>query len=112
MNKLVFVVAEDFGFLSHRLPMALAARAAGFDVSVITRVNDAATRAAIEAQGFKVYPLNWQRGSINPLAALAQIFAIKKLYREICPDIVHHVALKPVIWGTLAALAADVKHIV
>lgn len=112
MPKLVFLVAEDFGFLSHRLPMARAAQAAGFEVSVITRVNDPARRAAIEAQGFKVYPMQWQRRSINPIAALGEIAAIKKYYRALQPDIVHHVALKPVIWGTLAAFWVGVPHIV
>jgi len=112
MPKLVFLVVEDFGFLSHRLPMARAAQAAGFDVSVITRVNDVATRAAIEAQGFKVYPIHWQRRSIDPFAALREINTIKNYYREIEPDIVHHVALKPIIWGTLAAHWAGVKRIV
>jgi glycosyltransferase involved in cell wall biosynthesis len=112
MPKLTFLVAEDFGFLSHRLPMALAAQAAGFDVSVITRVNDATTWAAIESKGFKVYPINWQRRSINPFSALDEIFQIKMLYDKIRPDIVHHVALKPIIWGTLAAFAAGVQHIV
>jgi len=112
MPKLVFLVAEDFGFLSHRLPMARAAQAAAFDVSVITRINDAATRAAIEADGFKVYPIQWQRRSINPFVALREISIIKNYYREIQPDIVHHVALKPIIWGTLAAYGAAVKRVV
>ena len=112
MPKLTFLVAEDFGFLSHRLPMAEAARAAGFDVSVVTRVNDEATQKAIESKGFKVYPLRWQRRSINPFSAVDEILQIRKYYAQIKPDIVHHVALKPIIWGTTAAFLARVKHIV
>lgn len=110
MKKLVFLVAEDFAFLSHRLPMALAARAAGFDVHIITRVTGG--RDAIEAQGFTVHALDWQRRSLNPFSALHEIRAIKKLYEQIGPDIVHHVALKPIIWGTLAAHWAGVRRIV
>jgi glycosyltransferase involved in cell wall biosynthesis len=112
MPRLLFLVAEDFGFLSHRLPMGQAARAAGFDVAVICRVNKPETRAAIEAKGFRVHDIQWQRSSINPFAALAEILAIKKIYAAEQPDIVHHVALKPVIWGSLAAQLARVRHIV
>ena len=112
MPKLLFLVAEDFGFLSHRLPMAEAARAAGFDVGVVCRVNRPETRAAIEAHGFRVHDIQWQRRSINPFAALAEILAIKKIYAHERPDIVHHVALKPIIWGSLAARLAGVRRIV
>lgn len=112
MPKLIFVVAEDFGFLSHRLPMALAAKAAGFEVGIITRVNDQQTRAQIESNGFKVFPIEWQRSSINPFAALAEIAEIAKIFRQQRPDIIHNVALKPIIWGTLAAFQSGVKRIV
>ena len=36
--RLLYLVSEDWYFLSHRLPMARAARAAGYDVHVATRV--------------------------------------------------------------------------
>ena len=49
--RLLYVVTEDWYFLSHRLPMARAARDAGFEVHVATRVVDGA--AAIEAEGFE-----------------------------------------------------------
>lgn len=112
MPKLIFTVMEDYGFLSHRLPMALAAQAAGFDVGVITRVNDQQTRAHIESKGFKVHPIAWERSSINPFSALREVVAIAKIFRAEKPDIIHNVALKPVIWGTLAALQAGVPRIV
>ena len=63
--RLLYLVSEDWYFLSHRLPMARAARDAGFDVHVATRVDKGG--AAIEAEGFTLHPLNWRRGSTNPL---------------------------------------------
>ena len=50
----VYLVTEDWYFLSHRLPMARAALAAGYDVHVVTHVEEGA--AAIEAQGFCPLP--------------------------------------------------------
>jgi hypothetical protein len=68
-HKLVYLVTEVWYFLSHRLPMARAARRAGYQVHVLTNVADHG--AAIEAQGFHLHPLSWRRGSMNPLDLLA-----------------------------------------
>jgi len=110
--KLIYLVTEDWYFLSHRMPMARAARDAGFQVVVATRVNRDQDRLAIEAEGFRVVPLDWTRGSQNPLRELAEMAAIAKLYRREKPAIVHHVAMKPVLEGGIAAWIADVPAIV
>jgi hypothetical protein len=57
--RLLYVVTEDWAFLSHRLPMARAARDAGFEVHVATRVSDGA--AAIEAERFTLHPVPFAR---------------------------------------------------
>lgn len=108
--KLIYLVTEDWYFWSHRLPMAQAARAAGFDVAVATRVRDHG--ALIRAAGFTLHPLGWRRRSISPWATLAAILEISRLYRHERPVIVHHVALKPAILGGIAALIADVPAVV
>ena len=53
--RLLYVVSEDWYFLSHRLPMARAARDAGFEVHVATKINDAADADAIAAEGLIVH---------------------------------------------------------
>ncbi len=63
--RLLYLVSEDWYFLSHRLPMARAAREAGYEVHVATRVVDGG--AAIAQEGFTLHPLNWRRGSTNPI---------------------------------------------
>jgi len=99
--RLLYVVTEDWYFLSHRLPMAREAKRAGYDVHVITHVNKG--RAAIEAEGFTVHPVTWRRGSVHPLAFLSNIRAVRRVYRAIHPALVHNVALQPSIVGSLAA---------
>ena len=59
--RLLFVVTEDWFFLSHRLPMARAAQAAGFEVHVATNVADGG--AAIAREGFVLHPMRFARGS-------------------------------------------------
>jgi glycosyltransferase involved in cell wall biosynthesis len=98
---LVYLVTEDWYFLSHRLPMARAAQAAGYEVHVVTNVDKGG--AAIAAEGFHLHPVPWKRGSFNPLEFLSSIFAVRTIYRRLDPDLVHHVALQPTIVGSLAA---------
>src|SRR6476646_2359024 len=98
---LVYLVTQDWYFMSHRVPMALAAQRAGYDVHVVTHVEKHGS--AIEALGFRVHAVQWRRGSVNPLAFLDSIRAVRAHYRSIVPDIVHHVALQPTIVGSLAA---------
>jgi glycosyltransferase involved in cell wall biosynthesis len=107
---LIFLVTEDWYFWAHRLPQARAAREAGFQVAVATRVD--AHGDLIRAEGFTLYPLTWRRGSTNPLAGLTAVFEIAQLYRRTRPDIVHHVSQKSVLIGSIAARLAGVRCVV
>ncbi len=109
-RRLIFLVTEDWYFWSHRLPMAYAARDAGFDVAVATRV--AAHGERIRQAGFALHPLKWRREDLGVAANLAAIVEIFRLYRRERPFLVHHVALKPALLGGIAALLARVPGVV
>jgi glycosyltransferase involved in cell wall biosynthesis len=104
--RLIYLVTEDWYFISHRLPMARAARDAGYEVHVATRVDR--HRAAIEAEGFLLHPLNWRRGSFDPRDLARVIHEIRGLYRKLKPDLAHHVAVQAALVGSLAALGLPV----
>ncbi len=72
MPKLLYLVTEDWFFVSHFLPMARTARAAGFEVVVATRVRDHAAR--IEAEGCRVVPLEGERRSLGIAGGPARFF--------------------------------------
>ena len=108
--KLIYLVTEDWYFWSHRLPMARAAQAAGFDVAVATRVSAHGER--IRAAGFTLHPLRWRRRRIGPVALIAAMAEIYRLYRRERPLLVHHVALKPAVLGGIAAQAARVPAVI
>jgi glycosyltransferase involved in cell wall biosynthesis len=99
--RLIYVVTEDWYFLSHRLPMARAARAAGFEVHVATNVGEDA--ADIRAEGFILHPLRFARGRLSPFRTLRTVLALRHLYRAVDPAIVHHVALQPTLLGMAAS---------
>jgi len=105
-RRLLYLVSEDWYFRSHRLPMALAAQRAGYEIHVATRVQ--ADGGAIEALGFKLHPLAWRRGSTNPFGRLRLIGDVRRLYQQLRPDLVHHVALEPSVIGSIASLGLGI----
>ena len=88
----------------------MAAKRAGFDVSVAARVN--AGEGAIRDVGVRLFPIQISRGALTPLADFQLLFSLIALYRRARPDIVHHVAMKPVLFGSLAAYVSGVPHVV
>lgn len=100
-GKLLFLVTEDWYFVSHRLPLAIAAKRSGYDVSVATRVR-AHGKQIVDA-GLRLIPFENSRGGMNPLAEFLTLARLASLYRRERPDLVHHVAIKPVLYGSIAA---------
>ena len=109
-RTLLFFVTEDYYFVSHRLPVAVAARAAGYDVCVVTRVD--AHGDVIRRAGLRLIPFDAARSAVNPIADLPRLLRLIAIYRREHPDIVHHVAMKPVVYGSLAARAAGRPHVI
>jgi mannose/cellobiose epimerase-like protein (N-acyl-D-glucosamine 2-epimerase family)/glycosyltransferase involved in cell wall biosynthesis len=104
--RVIYLVTEDWYFMSHRLPMARAARAAGFEVHVATRVDRHG--AAIAAEGFHLHPISWRRGSLDPRDLVRVAREVRRLYRSLAPDLAHHVALPATVVGSLAAIGLPV----
>jgi len=110
IKRILYFVTEDWYFCSHRLPLAIAAKDAGYEVSVVTRVQSHGD--LIKAAGLKLIPLELSRRGINPLSELQVISRLVSIYKAERPDIVHHVALKPVLYGSIAARLSKVPFVV
>lgn len=108
--KLLFLVTEDWYFCSHRLPIARAAQKGGHEVVVATRVDRHGSE--IQKEGFRIIPLNMRRRSKNPFREILSLIEIVLIYRREKPDLVHHVAMKPVLYGSLAARITKVPAVV
>ena len=110
MKKLFIIVNHDWFFLSHRQAIAVAAKDAGWDVTIEAcntgRFDD------IKALGLKVIDLPINATGMNPIEEMKTFYFLCKLYRKEKPDVVHHVGLKTILWGGLAARLAGVKGVV
>lgn len=110
MKKLFIIVNVDWFFLSHRLPVALAAQKAGWDVTIVTA--DTGKLKDIEAIGLKTINLPMSRSGMNLKEELGTMRFLYNLYKREKPDVVHHVGMKTILWGTLAAKFANVNGVV
>ena len=101
--KLLYVVNIPRFFLSHRLPLALAARQSGYNVHVATSVQDIDAVGSILDQGLQHHPIPLSQHGMNPLAELRTISALTRLYAGLKPHLIHHISIKPVLYGGIAA---------
>lgn len=110
MKKLFIVVNVDWFFLSHRLPVALAAKNVGWDVTIITA--DTGRLKEIKAEGLKAINLPMSRSGMNIFQELRAFWFLYNIYRREKPSVVHHVGIKAILWGSLAAKFASVLGVV
>lgn len=101
MPRLFLVVNEDRFFLSHRKAIALNAAKNGFDVTIVCK--DTGQKSDVLALGLKMIELPINPTGENIFQELKTFRFLKKLYKKTHPDIVHHVGLKNILWGSLAA---------
>ena len=109
-RTILYLVSEDGYFWSHRLPLARGARDAGAQVVVASSMGRFEDR--IRDEGFRPVSIPFDRTGLNPLRDQRTVRAILATYRRIRPDLVHHVAAKPVLYGSLAAAIAGVPRVV
>lgn len=96
MKRLLFVVTEDWYFVSHRLHLAKAAIISGYRVAVLCRVNSC--RNVIESAGIELISWRLERSSIDPLLEFRAMNDVRTALRRFNPDLVHAVALKPAVY--------------
>jgi glycosyltransferase involved in cell wall biosynthesis len=110
LAKLLFLVTEDWYFVSHRLALAVEAIRRGYEVVLVTRVSS--HRSEIEQNGIRVVPFTTNRRGMNPLEILGEAVSLARIYRKEKPDILHHVALRAVLVGGLAARLCGISRVV
>lgn len=111
LSKIVlFVVNSPEFFLSHRLPIAVAAKEAGYEVHVASAAGDSVE--AIRKQGFYHHSINFSRSGQNPIVELATLMSLFRLLQKVKPDLVHLITIKPVLYGGIAARLVGVPGVV
>jgi glycosyltransferase involved in cell wall biosynthesis len=108
--RLLIVVNVPWFFMMHRLPIAIMARSRGVDVHIAC--GEGAGAEDVVAQGFEFHRVDLTRAAIAPFADARSIGSLVTLYKRLKPDVVHHVTLKPVIYGSIAARIVGIPCVV
>lgn len=108
--KILFIVNDAAFFVSHRLPIAVAAKAAGYDVHTATAPGPGS--GDIEAAGIAHHPIVFSRSGTNPVRELFTLLAIRRVIRDLSPDLVHLITPKAVVYGGIVARLERVPAIV
>jgi glycosyltransferase involved in cell wall biosynthesis len=101
MKTILYFVSEDWYFYSHRLPIAKRAVSEGYKVFLLTKSGQFSNK--IRCEGIDLISIDIDRSGLNIFKELQTFYEIYKYYKKIKPEIVHHVAMKPVIYGTIVA---------
>jgi glycosyltransferase involved in cell wall biosynthesis len=101
VKKILFVINSDWGFLLYRTPLAIAAKNKGIQVWVASP--DTGDANKIIAMGFNFIELPMSRKGVNILNEFFTFLRILKIYYQLKPDLIHHVTIKPIIYGTIAS---------
>lgn len=109
-KKILLVVNEDRFFLSHRKEIAIGALAEGWDVTVVAK--DTGHGGDIMNLGLKFINLPVNPTGMNVLEEASTIRFLYKLYKDNPDAIIHHVGLKNILWGSLAARMAPTLGVV
>ena len=99
--KVLFSSNISWSVFNFRSDLLNALKDQGFEVYVVASKDDYSQR--LIDQGFHFKELKVNNNSTNPLMDLILIFNYYRLYKELKPDIILHNAIKPNIYGTIAA---------
>ena len=111
-KKLLILVNYLSFFLSHRLPIAEASLAKGFDVFIGYGELRGANPKLLEQKGFKVNFVPMQPGGINLFKDIKTLYYMWRLFKIIKPDIVHLVTIKPYLYGGIISRLTGVPSLV
>lgn len=109
-EKVLFVANRAEFFFSHRMPIAHAAMEREFEVHVATPHDPYVSN--LEDQGLTWHELEFEGKSLNPVQELRTLIHLVQLYRKVDPVLVHHIAFKGVLYGSIAARIENIPNVV
>ena len=109
-RKVVLCITEDWFALSHFRPLITVLREVAHAVVVVT--HSSGRLGEIEALGARVIDFDFRRSSSDPLREAQSAWALARVLEAEDADVVHLVAMKPVVLGGLALKLVPAAHVV
>jgi glycosyltransferase involved in cell wall biosynthesis len=102
LARIVLFANTAWYLYNFRLSLAKALRARGDLVTLLSPHDEYAAR--LEEEGFSWVGIEFDRSGLNPIVEIALIGRLVGRYHSLEPDLVHHFTVKPVLYGSVAAL--------
>jgi glycosyltransferase involved in cell wall biosynthesis len=111
-KRLLFLVTEYYFFDALKKELTQGPLSQGYEIYVAGRCRpeDLAGRH----EGITIIPFNWKRSPsilVSLVSFLPELIRVRRLLNSVAPDVVHNIALKPSIIGSLAAIGRRTKVI-
>tara|TARA_B100001057_G_scaffold129720_1_gene128806 strand:+ start:222 stop:1328 length:1107 start_codon:yes stop_codon:yes gene_type:complete len=97
--KVLFVANDLDFFISHRLPLAKKAVELGYSVFIISNKLPSMKYKGIDFKTFSI-----ERSSTSMLKNFKSLMELKKIIKDISPDIIHSITLKSILLSNLVLL--------
>lgn len=107
MKKVLIIVNVDWFFISHRLPIALAAIENGYEVHLACGITD--HKSELESLGIIVHPLSISRSGTSLLKELKVIKEMNAVVKKVSPNVAHLVTIKGAVYGGLVTRFKNIK---
>ena len=101
-KSILFLVTEDWYFISHRLDFAIFLKKNGFDVYLCSK--DTGKFKIILEKGIKCYDIRSRRKSLSAINFFAEVISFIKFAKKLKPNIIHLISLRPAVVGLFASL--------
>lgn len=111
-KKILILVNYLSFFLSHRLPIAEALLAKGFEVFIGYGELRGADPKFLKQKGFNVSFVPMQPGSLNLLKDLKTFYCMWSFFTKVKPDIVHLITIKPYLYGGIISRLTGVPSLI
>ncbi len=105
---LVFNV--DHALLSHRIDIAIAAKKSGYEVHIACGITE--HRETLLGHGFIVHDTKSTRCGLNFFKEVTVFFRILSLLKNLSPDVIHLVTIKPMVYGGIASKILGIKGVI
>lgn len=109
MKKILIVVNIPKFFVSHWLRNALIAKEAGYEVHIASSVGEEVEQ--ITSSGLIHHKLPLDRSGRNPFKEIQTFLSLLQIVKDVKPDLLHLITIKPVIYGCLVAYLTQTKAI-
>lgn len=97
--RIAYVVNDLDFFISHRLPLAKKAVKLGYTVFIVSNKLPSIKYKGIDFKTFSI-----ERSSTSIIKNLKSLLELKRIIKEISPDIIHSVTLKSILLSNLVLL--------